>query len=219
MQAHPAAPIHAPRLNRPLFDERRLGLALAVALHVLAVWGLLQIGAVRQSLLDAAPIMVHLIDPPPSVTPPKPLPVAPKPQPARTTPIEPSVLATPPTPTPQAAAPVAPPQIEPAPISVPAPAPPPVTAPIFNAAYLRNPPPDYPAQSKRRNESGKVYLRVYVSADGAAEKVELHTSSGWPRLDQAAGDAVRNWRFVPAKQGDQAVPAWVIVPINFNLEG
>jgi protein TonB len=163
--------------------------------------------------------MVHLIDPPPTVTPPKPLPVAPKPQPTNTPPVAPSVLSTPPTPTPQTAPQVAAPVAQPAPIISAPTAPVAVTAPIFNAAYLRNPPPVYPAQSKRRNEAGKVFLRVYVSADGAAEKIELQTSSGWPRLDQAAQDTVRNWRFVPAKQGDKAVPAWVIVPINFVLEG
>jgi len=209
----------APQPKRPFFDERRIGLMLAVALHALAIWGLLQVGAVRQSLLDAAPIMVRWIDPPQTVTPPKPLPVAPKPQPTKTQPIAPSVLSTPPTPMPQAVPQVAAPVAQPAPIISAPTAPVAVTAPIFNAAYLRNPPPVYPAQSKRRNEAGKVFLRVYVSADGAAEKIELQTSSGWPRLDQAAQDTVRNWRFVPAKLGDKAVPAWVIVPINFVLEG
>ena len=212
------AALHTPRLKRPVFNERRLGLTLTVALHALALWGLLQMDAVRQTLIEAAPIMVHLIDPPQTVTPPKPLPVAPKPQATSVKPIEPSVLSTPATPTSQAAPQVAPPALEPAPI-ISAPATPvAITAPIFNAAYLLNPPPAYPAQSKRRNEDGKVFLRVYVNADGAAEKIELQTSSGWPRLDQAAQDTVRNWRFVPAKQGDKAVPAWVIVPINFVLE-
>ena len=40
----------------------------------------------------------------------------------------------------------------------------------------------------------------------------------WVRLDQAALDAVRQWRFVPARQGEQAVAAWVLVPIQFALE-
>ena len=62
-------------------------------------------------------------------------------------------------------------------------------------------------------------LRVYVNAAGAAERVEMRTSSGFERLDQAAHDAVYRWRFVPARQGDQPVPAWVLVPITFALEG
>jgi protein TonB len=60
-------------------------------------------------------------------------------------------------------------------------------------------------------------LRVYVTADGQAKTVKLHTSSGASSLDDAAISAVRHWRFVPAKQGDNAVAAWVQVPIVFKL--
>ncbi len=94
----------------------------------------------------------------------------------------------------------------------------PTTPPNFNAAYLDNPPPAYPALSRRSGEQGRVVLRVLVTAAGTAEKVELHTSSRWSRLDQAALDVVTRWRFVPARQGDQPVAAWVLVPITFTLE-
>ena len=65
---------------------------------------------------------------------------------------------------------------------------------------------------------GKVYLRVRVEPDGRPSQVEIKTSSGSVRLDQAAEDAVRCWRFIPAKRGDEAVSAWVVVPISFNLK-
>ncbi len=92
-------------------------------------------------------------------------------------------------------------------------------APSFNAGYLHNPPPKYPAMSRRLGEQGRTLLRVMVSADGAAVSVTLQTSSGSSRLDEAALDAVRRWRFVPAKRGDQAVSASVVVPIKFSLGG
>lgn len=92
-------------------------------------------------------------------------------------------------------------------------------APSFNAGYLHNPPPKYPAMSRRLGEQGRTLLRVIVSADGAAVSVALQTSSGSSRLDEAALDAVRRWRFVPAKRGDQAVSASVVVPIKFSLGG
>ena len=94
----------------------------------------------------------------------------------------------------------------------------PVTAARFDADYLHNPKPLYPAASRRLGEQGKVVLRVHVGADGAAEKIELKTSSGFARLDISAQDAVSRWRFVPARRGDQAVAAWVLVPIAFNLD-
>lgn len=103
--------------------------------------------------------------------------------------------------------------------SAPAPAPAAVSAPRFDAAYLQNPAPVYPALSRRMKEQGKVMLRVHVSPNGAADQVELRDSSGSVRLDTAALETVKRWRFLPARQGEQSVPAWVLVPISFYLEG
>lgn len=72
--------------------------------------------------------------------------------------------------------------------------------------------------SRRLGEEGRVVLRVFVDIDGRPEQVELKNSSGFPRLDQAAEDAVRRWKFVPAKRGDEVVATWVAVPIVFNLK-
>lgn len=93
-----------------------------------------------------------------------------------------------------------------------------VEPPRFDAAYLRNPPPLYPAVSRRMGEEGRVLLRVRVSDEGRALQVEISQSSGSARLDRAAELAVRDWRFIAAQQGGRSVPAWVIVPINFSLK-
>jgi periplasmic protein TonB len=104
-------------------------------------------------------------------------------------------------------------------LAVSKPIPPAVVPPSFDAAYLNNPRPEYPRVSRRMGEHGKVMLRVYVTAQGTAERVEVRTSSGSQRLDHAARSAVEQWKFVPARQGDDPVAAWVIVPITFVLEG
>jgi protein TonB len=90
--------------------------------------------------------------------------------------------------------------------------------PSFDADYLHNPTPRYPAAAQRLRESGKVLLSVSVTASGMPERVEIASSSGSPRLDQAALDTVRRWRFLPARQGDQAVAATVTVPLVFRLD-
>ena len=95
----------------------------------------------------------------------------------------------------------------------------PITAARFDAAYLNNPAPAYPMLSRRLREEGQVMLRVRVSPDGQPNRIELRTSSGSDRLDRAAEEAVSRWRFVPARQGDTAVEAWVLVPIVFKLKG
>lgn len=170
-------------------------------------------------MIAEAPVMA--VPPPP--TPPEPV----KPQP------QPRLVSTP-RPTPSAIS-TAPPDPEPAPVSEPVaeappappappaaspPADPVVVPPNFVAAYLNNPPPVYPYAAKLRRESGEVRLRVLVTADGVAGDVKIEKSSGSSSLDQAARDIVfRKWRFVPAKRGDEAVEAWVIVPVVFELKG
>lgn len=96
---------------------------------------------------------------------------------------------------------------------------PPVTTPArLDAAYLTNPSPSYPPIARRNGEQGRVVLRVHVTPEGQAETIEVRISSGFERLDRAAVETVRHWRFVPARQGEHAVSAWVLVPITFSLD-
>lgn len=199
----------------------RRGLALVVALHAVVFWGLLQMKlialpaplAVLSVSLLAAP---EVIQPQPAIVPPKPKPVARRPQPMA----QPTQLAAPadsPAPTPIAVAPAPTIQTSPPAPSLAAPVVAP-TQPRFDADYLDNPKPVYPAISRRLAEQGRVVLRVRVEADGRAADVQLHTSSGSPRLDQSALDTVRRWKFVPARLGQTPTAAWVLVPIAFTLK-
>jgi len=205
-------------------------LALVVLAHALLFYAVLQANPELKKAVE--PIMVSLI------TPPQPLPQAPpSPPPAAAQP-RPQPVAPPQTPrvpgTPLANAitteTVLPERTPSAPSQTPDAAPPAVAAPAktavaavvpprFDAAYLNNPAPPYPAAARRRGEGGRVQLRVLVTAAGRASRVEVGTSSGSVLLDEAAKDAVERWRFVPARRGDEAIDAWVIVPIVFSLEG
>ncbi len=103
------------------------------------------------------------------------------------------------------------------PAAKPAPAPAPLVPPSANAAYLRNPAPDYPAAALKRGWQGTVLLQVQVRADGTPQSVRLQKSSGYGVLDEAAKAAVQRWTFVPAQRGGKPEAGWVTVPINFNL--
>lgn len=92
-----------------------------------------------------------------------------------------------------------------------------IVPPNFNANYLQNPQPKYPLSSRKLGEEGVVVLRVFVEIDGVAKKVEIKTSSGFVRLDKSAMDAVREWKFVPAKKGEEHISTWVNVPIVFKM--
>lgn len=94
----------------------------------------------------------------------------------------------------------------------------PLAPPRFNAAYLNNPTPPYPAAARRAGYEGAVIIRAHVQIDGSADRVEIKKSSGYAILDQAALEAVRKWRFVPAKRGNDNVAEWVEIPWTFKLE-
>jgi TonB family protein len=91
------------------------------------------------------------------------------------------------------------------------------TDPVFDAEYLNNPAPSYPPAAKRRNIQGKVLLDVLVKTDGTPAKVAISRSSGSSILDEAAMDAVSQWRFIPAKRSGEVVQANVLVPVEFKI--
>ncbi len=95
----------------------------------------------------------------------------------------------------------------------------PVIPPDVAAAYRNNPAPPYPQICRDREQQGKVVLLVRIAADGRAALVEIATSSGYQRLDAAAREAIRRWKFVPAQQAGQPVAATVMVPVVFHLDG
>ncbi|MBC7415179.1 MAG: TonB family protein [Herminiimonas sp.] len=135
---------------------------------------------------------------------------------------------------PARSAPVAPPSASVAPAPAPTPAvtaaPAPAAAPVVVAPapqpptiatgvqYLQAPQPDYPAQSKRLGEEGRVVLRVLVDLQGRAERIDIQKSSGFARLDEAAREAVRQAVFKPQLEDGRPVVVVAIVPINFKLD-
>jgi protein TonB len=108
---------------------------------------------------------------------------------------------------------------EPAPAAITAeqsPAPPvPETA---NMKVNRRVDPVYPPASRRAGEEGTGVYRVLVDPNGRAQDVSVVTSSGHPRLDEAAMTAIRKWAFSPAMQGGQAVQSYTKVQVKFELK-
>jgi protein TonB len=205
-------------LSRPSTSQRSGLLTFVIGLHVGVFLLILAAKTVAPQIM-AMPLVVDLLQE--QVPEAKPLPVV-KPQPVRQKPtpapktVTPVIEATQST-APAPAAPVAsPPEVKPAPPAQP-PAEP-VSQARFDADYLKNPAPTYPPLSRRMGEEGKVILRVSVNPQGAADSVEIRTTSGSPRLDEAAVNTVKRWKFIPAKRGETAIQSWVLVPIIFKLE-
>jgi protein TonB len=77
--------------------------------------------------------------------------------------------------------------------------------------------PSYPASARRLGVQGTTLLKVHVLVDGAVGEVVVQESAGHIDLDQAAADAVRRWRFDPARRGNEPVAMWVLLPVEFRL--
>ena len=195
---------------------------LVACLHILVLALVLTVVNRPEIQKKLASLNVRLIESRPEPEPPKVEPPKPRPAPAppRKTMTPPPVLVAA-QPSPVVSSFVVVPQppvrvVEPMQPVVVAPAP--VVAPRFDADYLQNPKPVYPAISRRLSEEGRVVLRVKVSHSGLPLSVDIKQSSGFVRLDDAARGAVERWKFVPAKQGGEAIEAWVLVPLHFSLD-
>jgi protein TonB len=90
--------------------------------------------------------------------------------------------------------------------------------PDYQAAYLNNPLPAYPMVARRMGWQGKVVLNVEVLESGLPGQIKLYQSSGRDVLDNAAMQAVRSWRFAPARKNGQVITKWFLVPIPFILK-
>lgn len=93
----------------------------------------------------------------------------------------------------------------------------PIVEARHDVASLNNPKPPYPLSARRRGLEGRVLIAAQVRADGSCAEARVRQSSGYSLLDDSARDAVRRWRFVPARHGDKPVDSWVEVPIVFRL--
>jgi periplasmic protein TonB len=62
-----------------------------------------------------------------------------------------------------------------------------------------------------------VLLGVKVSDQGLAARVTLKQTSGFPLLDEAALQTVRDWEFEPARINSIAVESEIEVPVHFQL--
>jgi protein TonB len=156
----------------------------------------------------------RVIRPEPAPAPPRPEPPPPAPEPIVAAAPEPSPITVPmPQPIAPEPQPIAPEPLPQVPEDVV------LSREVLAAMYLRNPKPGYPAASRRLGEQGTVQLRVFVTAAGDPARIELKAGSGYARLDQSALETVQRWKFVPARRGEQAVDAWVVVPIRFSIKG
>jgi len=75
--------------------------------------------------------------------------------------------------------------------------------------------PRYPAIAQASRVEGVVILEAVIAEDGSVQDVRVLRSK--PLLDDAAMEAVRQWRFTPTLLGGQPVPVVMTITVSFTL--
>jgi TonB family protein len=83
--------------------------------------------------------------------------------------------------------------------------------------YIENTPPVYPAIAKLRGYEGIVLVNAEILPDGHVGSTAISKSSGYTILDQSAIEAVKLWKFEPAKKAGKPFAIRVKLPIKFVL--
>jgi protein TonB len=74
----------------------------------------------------------------------------------------------------------------------------------------------YTDEARRRGTTGNVLLEIVVTRDGAVGEVSVRRGLGGG-LDERAIEAVRQWKFAPARRLGQPVDVIVEVAVEFML--
>lgn len=83
--------------------------------------------------------------------------------------------------------------------------------------YQENAPPPYPVSSRLRGHEGVVLISAEILSEGRVGNAKIKSSSGYGILDQSALEAVRAWKFDPARKMGKPVPVRVDIPVRFVL--
>jgi periplasmic protein TonB len=90
-------------------------------------------------------------------------------------------------------------------------------SPVEPPVPVRTVPPEYPDALRREGLSGIVVVKCAVDAQGNVSDAQVEKSSN-AGFEKPAVEAVRKWKFKPAKKDGAAVGITVTIPVKFVSE-
>ncbi|WP_353201390.1 energy transducer TonB [Polynucleobacter sp.] len=225
----------------PFNKTERIVIVIVLLLHVLPALDFFQWSAKPSKPDEDTRVMANLVSPeaadksqqPPAPPPPKPK-SEPKPEPKKKTVDEKSAdkptptqaqqqpqqqPQTPPT-SPQTKSEVTPPTANVAPSTTGGASGTPIQTDIGKLVVVYQPDADayYPSFSKRSGEQGEVVVKLIIDETGAVEEVAMLKSSTFPRLDRAASEIGKRYRFKPFLVNGTPTRISTNLLIKFNLK-
>lgn len=90
---------------------------------------------------------------------------------------------------------------------------------ISSPGILARVDPVYPERARQNGQEGTVVLKIQILENGRPGYVSVYNSSGSELLDDAAVEAVRQWRFIPAREREsgRAIVCYTTMPVVFRL--
>ena len=92
-----------------------------------------------------------------------------------------------------------------------------VSSGVAAGLLVRQVVPVYPPMAKTARVQGTVVLHAIISKTGSIENLQV--VSGHPMLQQAAIDAVRQWKYKPYYLNNEPVEVDTTINVNFELQG
>jgi TonB family protein len=93
----------------------------------------------------------------------------------------------------------------------------PVTADIEPPRLITKVTPEYPSVARAAKVTGKVVVQATISTSGDVVDASI-VSSRSELLNQAALDAVRRWKYRPARRNGEPVAVYFTVRVEFTLQ-
>lgn len=78
------------------------------------------------------------------------------------------------------------------------------------------PDPLYPPDLSARRIRGEVVLKLHIDSSGAVASADVVRSSGYPQMDKSALDAVKKWKFQPARQFGMPIAIDILKRFRFE---
>jgi protein TonB len=86
-----------------------------------------------------------------------------------------------------------------------------------NPVPVRTVAPEYPSEMKANGVSGLVMVKCMIDEQGNVSGTDVVKSSN-EKFDRFATDALKKWKFKPARQDGTPVAVQVTIPIKFVAE-